>query len=69
MIRSVGSRHATLDACKFKIYSSTVLSGHLEILAQEFHIPGIRSGNKQIINLIQGNAQQKWCRILGVYIL
>jgi hypothetical protein len=36
MIRSVGRRHATLDACKFKIYSSTVLSGHLEILAQNF---------------------------------
>jgi len=53
MIRSEGRRHATLDACKFKIYSSTVLSGHLEILAQKFYIPGIRSGNKQIIKPIR----------------
>jgi len=56
MIRSEGRRHATLDACKFKIYSSTVLSGHLEILAQKFYIPGIRSGNKKIINPIRRNA-------------
>jgi hypothetical protein len=59
MILSEGRRHATLDACKFKIYFSTVSSGHLEILAQKFYIPGIRSGNKQIINSIRRNSQQK----------